>query len=152
MNARGSDVPTCLLVGGQRRGPPALWEPWAGIRPGAFTQLRCYPLSSLEAAHPEHFSHCTGELPRPLGGPGPPHLPEGSFLFIFWEVTALDPAPLAVVLGTLPWTLTHSRLGCKSNPKEYTHPAEARDATAGPVIALPDQTWLLTVFSSGSEA
>lgn len=102
---------------------------------------------SLEAAHPEHFAHCTDELPQPLGGPGAPHLPEGSFLFIFWEVTALDPSPLAVVLGTLPWTLAHSHLGCKSNPKEYMQrPAEARDGTAGPIIVLPDQTPALDCF------
>lgn len=42
-----------------------------------------------------------------------------------------DSSPLAVILGTLPWTLAHSWLGFKSNPKEYMQsPAEARNVTA----------------------
>ena len=118
MNAGGSDVPIVLRRRAVERACGSLGARGLGFLSGALTQQWFCPLSSLETAHPEHSSYCIDELPQPLGGPGPPHLPEGSFLFIFWEVTSLGPSPLAVTLGTLPWTLAHSHLGCKLNPKE----------------------------------
>lgn len=121
-------------AGGGGEGLRFSGSPWAGIPLWCLTQQRFCPLSSLETAHPEHFSYCIDELPRPLGGAGPPQLPEGSFLFIFWEVTALDPSALAVTLGTLPWTVAHSHLGCSESERGYAEACRGQGWYSGPAF------------------